>query len=50
MVGAIVVRIRAARLSGEPITEIRGLDRSISLDLLVLFLALSTAVLIIRGL
>ncbi len=49
MVGAIVARIRAARLSGEPIREIRGLDRAVSLDLLVLVLAVIDVVLIVRG-
>ena len=49
MLGAIVARIRAARLSGEPIRQIQGLDRAISLDLVVLVLAVIDVVLIVRG-
>lgn len=49
MVGAVVARFRAALRSGQPIREIRGLDRAVSLDVAVLALAVITAVLIIRG-
>ena len=49
MVGAVVARLRAALRTGQPIREIRGLDRAVSLDVLVLALAAITAVLIVRG-
>jgi uncharacterized membrane protein YphA (DoxX/SURF4 family) len=49
MVGAIVVRIRAALLSGQPLREIHGLDRAVSLDVVVLALAVIEVVLIVRG-
>ena len=49
MVGAIVARIRAAVLSGQPLREITGLDRAVSLDVVVLALTVITVVLIVRG-
>ena len=49
MVGAIVVRVRAAVDSGLPLREVHGLDRAVSGDVIVLALAVVDAVLIVRG-